>query len=302
MRIAAQVAALSVNLAVFDGYVDPSDCCVSLASDEELRNSCGVLALLSKQVSLVRRFLRVVPLLFEVRTDEALRPLLRSYLGFLPLCVFSEPWLWVRKLFAARDRFANPDQRPHSFYAPHLGASPFLEANETSRFLEQNAAAIRAEFAQIPGEVDSPSKVLLDRGDWKTFPLVRAAQRHSENIALCPATWAAVEACPRPPEGVRGGVYFSILDPGTHIAPHCGPSNLKYRYHLTITPAAGARIRSGSEWRSWSPDTCLILDDSFEHEVIHEGDTRRVVLIVDCWHSDLTSREREFLTVFHRRL
>jgi aspartate beta-hydroxylase len=45
---------------------------------------------------------------------------------------------------------------------------------------------------------------------------------------------------------------------------------------------------------------CLILDDSFEHEVRHDGTRRRVVLIVDCWHPDLTEPEREFITHVHR--
>lgn len=95
--------------------------------------------------------------------------------------------------------------------------------------------------------------------------------------------------------GTRGGVYFSILPPGTRIKPHCGPSNLKLRYHLTIEPADGARIRSGGTWRSWVPEGCLILDDALEHEVVHDGDVRRVVLIVDCWHRNLTEHERDFL-------
>jgi aspartate beta-hydroxylase len=43
----------------------------------------------------------------------------------------------------------------------------------------------------------------------------------------------------------------------------------------------------------------LILDDSFEHEVRHQGDRKRVVLIVDCWHPDLTEEERNFLERLH---
>ena len=39
--------------------------------------------------------------------------------------------------------------------------------------------------------------------------------------------------------------------------------------------------------REWAEGRCLIFDDSFEHEVWHEGDSDRVVLICDLWHPDL---------------
>jgi aspartate beta-hydroxylase len=90
----------------------------------------------------------------------------------------------------------------------------------------------------------------VDRGAWNTFPLMRAAQEIDENIAHCPRTWAAASRCPLL-RGLRGGVYFSILDPGTHVRPHCGPSNLKLRYHLAVEDDQGARIRSDGQWRSW---------------------------------------------------
>lgn len=44
--------------------------------------------------------------------------------------------------------------------------------------------------------------------------------------------------------------------------------------------------------RSWSEGELLIFDDSFEHEVWHNGTQVRLVLIVDVWHPDLTEEER----------
>lgn len=40
----------------------------------------------------------------------------------------------------------------------------------------------------------------------------------------------------------------------------------------------------------------LIFDDSFEHEVWHNGTGVRLVLIVDIWHPDLTEQERKTLS------
>lgn len=44
--------------------------------------------------------------------------------------------------------------------------------------------------------------------------------------------------------------------------------------------------------RSWKEGKVLIFDDSFEHEVWHNGTNVRLVLIVDVWHPDLTEEER----------
>lgn len=102
--------------------------------------------------------------------------------------------------------------------------------------------------------------------------------------------------------GATGAVYLSIMEPGTQVRPHCGPSNLRLRYHLALEADPGARIRVGSEWRSWRAGECLIFDDSFEHEVVHEGSCRRVILLVDCWRPELDQHERTFLQTLYRRL
>ena len=56
----------------------------------------------------------------------------------------------------------------------------------------------------------------------------------------------------------------------------------------------GTRIRVGTEERTWAAGQCLVFDDSFEHEVWHEGSTDRIVLICDMWHPQLDF-EREVL-------
>lgn len=245
-------------------------------------------------------FIRLAPYLLQVSRDPALQNILRSYLGWMPLCLFSEPVRWFTMLCTHRSRFQNPDQSPHTFYVPHLGAAPFQSPDAVSHRLEENFEAIRAEFTQVSDlEVKTPSYALVKQGTWNTFPLMRSAKPISENIERCPKTWEIAQQCPLL-EDVRGGVYFSIMYPGTQVKPHCGPSNLKLRYHLTVAEEKGAKIRSGQEWRTWQEGKCLILDDSFEHEVQHTGDQRRVVLIVDCWHPDLNEAERAFLTRLHQ--
>ena len=87
---------------------------------------------------------------------------------------------------------------------------------------------------------------------------------------------------------------------GTHLAAHCGPSNFRLRCHLGLVVPSGVRIRVGDEVREWEAGKCLIFDDSFEHEVWHDGDEDRVVLICDLWHPDV-DLERGIMPLLNER-
>lgn len=47
--------------------------------------------------------------------------------------------------------------------------------------------------------------------------------------------------------------------------------------------------------RTWTEGKIMVFDDSFEHEVWHNGTTYRLILIVDVWHPDLTAHEKKTL-------
>ena len=92
-------------------------------------------------------------------------------------------------------------------------------------------------------------------------------------------------------------VYFSVLQPGTYIKPHCGLTNGRIRYHLGIEVADDlAWIEVAEQRRPWSNGRCMVFDDSFRHRVVHRGMKRRVVLIVDLWHPELSPDERRILS------
>lgn len=250
---------------------------------------------LSERVKSLSTYARLAKALWKSRHDPELERVFRSYRSGVPLAAIIRPGLLARQLPRRPTPFRNPLQQPHQFYMPDLPSAPFLKQDEISRLLVANLGMIRAEYAAYSGdETPSPSERLVDAGRWSTVPLMRSEGVFAENVARFPATWALMRRLPLLPSP-HGGIYFSVLDPSTHISPHCGPSNLRLRYHLTIADAAGARIRCGTEWRGWEENGCLLLDDSFEHEVRHEGSRRRVVLIVDCWHPELTLSERLFL-------
>lgn len=57
--------------------------------------------------------------------------------------------------------------------------------------------------------------------------------------------------------------------------------------HLELVVPEGANITCGGETRRWQEGKCLVFDDSFEHEVEHNGKEPRVVLLVNFWHPGL---------------
>jgi len=86
------------------------------------------------------------------------------------------------------------------------------------------------------------------------------------------------------------------MHPVAHVWPHTGPTNCRIRAHLGLVIPPGPRIRVTNETRQWIEGKFIVFDDSFEHEVWHDGTSLRLVLIVDIWHPDLTAQEKAQLT------
>lgn len=199
--------------------------------------------------------------------------------------------------------FLSPYQR--SLYNVNgLEAKPFWTAKETGvkshlEILQANWEKIRAEGIQMlneEGHFQDESEQLLHLGDWKQFTLFARGKKNVKNCEKTPFTCKLIEVFPEARFCTRGQVKFSVLHPGTHVWPHCGPTNCRLRAHLGLQVAPGkTSIRVGEEVRSWSEGGWLIFDDSFEHEVWHKGSDIRLVLIVDIWHPDLNEYQRKHL-------
>lgn len=120
--------------------------------------------------------------------------------------------------------------------------------------------------------------------------------------ACCPNTRAVIAALPRACVDYPWGDFiFSAMSARSHLRPHCSIDNLRVRIHLGVSVPEGCHIRVGAEIRSWEEGRCLAFEDSFEHEVWNRSGTRRIVLIVDLWHPDLTDVEIEALTAGFRK-
>jgi beta-hydroxylase len=171
-----------------------------------------------------------------------------------------------------------------------VGDHPFFDADlfPYNRILEENWLVIRGELDQLldhrehipPFHEVSPDQARISTGeDWRTFILYGFGHRSERNCRQCPQTARILETIPR-----LQTAWFSILSPGYHIPPHRGVTKGVVRTHLgLIIPSdrEACRIRVGGQTRHWEQGKCLVLDDTFEHEVWNETEEQRVVFIID---------------------
>jgi aspartyl/asparaginyl beta-hydroxylase (cupin superfamily) len=142
------------------------------------------------------------------------------------------------------------------------------------------------------------------QGSWNVLHLVNQGVVQERVRALCPQTFAALVRIAAFAHGcVFGNAFFSVVYPGSSIAPHCGPTNIRLRCHLALAvPECGTcQMRVGDRVLGWEEGRCIFFDDSFSHCVDVFDDCRepRVALVLDLWHPDLSASERRALaTVF----
>jgi hypothetical protein len=110
---------------------------------------------------------------------------------------------------------------------------------------------------------------------------------------MFPVTWKAMNSVPRFNKSALA--QFSRLKPGTTLAPHYGPYNGTLRVHLCIEDSPHTYIRVGEEIIDWQEGKVVIFDDSFEHHVVHRGNSPRTVLFFDVWHPDWLDSELKLL-------
>jgi aspartyl/asparaginyl beta-hydroxylase (cupin superfamily) len=195
--------------------------------------------------------------------------------------------LWPERLHRPITLHPTTQQRP--FFDP---ASLWFTS-----YLEENWELVRGELDRVADPAGAGfSTAGLDGssvrgGKWHQLMLWDRGRRFDRACDLFPATAEMIAAIPEAADLGNGFVMMSWLQPGTWITPHCGPTNSKARTHFCIRADEKARIRVGDQVRSWEEGKCFAFDDSFEHEVWHDGDSPRVVLIIDTPNPWLTDRD-----------
>ncbi len=193
-------------------------------------------------------------------------------------------------------------EKPRMTTYPGLRAMPWHDPQKFRlvRDLEAVADEIAAEVHALGGGGFQEEAERIKRsGRWSVLFLYERGRKNEHNCSLCPQTVAAIEAN-RTVLSLGGLAYFSMLEPGTRIAPHTGPTNMRLRCHLGIDVPEGCGLRVGGIERTWEERRCLVFDDSFRHEAWNDGNRPRIALVVDLWHPDLADDEVALLNGLHR--
>ncbi len=228
----------------------------------------------------------------------------------------------------------DPLQRP-GFIFPDINSKPVWEKENFPSWcqtLEQNWQLIRTELEsslqyQWPsvgsgshrGGAGAHDGSVVSSGDWNEIVLFGSGADHSShgNFALmCEATrHLLMQHVPDAVDLAQSGggeIIFSKLSPRTRIDSHCGTTNVRLTAHLgLIIPSeteGKCEIRVGDQWLSWSEGEMIVFDDSYEHEVVNDTGSSRIVLLLRFWHPELPKSERQialeqaFLTKTNDRL
>jgi hypothetical protein len=180
---------------------------------------------------------------------------------------------------------------------PGLTAQPWHDSQKfpLAVALEQATEQIEAELRNLDTRLFVDEAEAIDReGRWSVLFLTKHGVRCDDVCAMCPVTASVLDAHASATK-LAGVSYFSCLDPGTRVAPHRGATNTRLRCHLGIEVPDHCGLRVGGITGVWERGRCIVFDDSFIHEVWNLSDRRRVVLIVDMWHPDLTDDEVNLL-------
>ena len=105
-----------------------------------------------------------------------------------------------------------------------------------------------------------------DGGGWLTLTLFDKGARDDAACAAMPTACAVAGSLPLASFGV---VKVSVMMPGTHVWPHCGPTNARLRLHLGLqVPSSEYMIKvRDAPPRAWKEGEVLLFDDSWEHEI-----------------------------------
>lgn len=216
---------------------------------------------------------------------------------------------WLRRVHGQQTASHWPDlHAPRLLCIPGLETCPWWDGLPAAKVAEAAFPDIVAECrglrksglpqvlvgAQPQGQFGYPE-------DWTIYFLSYYGKLDAEHCAQCPSTAALLSAvdlgaCD---VGIHG---FSALNPGAHLPAHSSIANYRLRGHLALFGTEGCRIRVATETREWIPGRCLIFDDSFEHEVWHQGNEPRLVLLFDIWHPALETEEIGFLSALQTEI
>jgi len=197
--------------------------------------------------------------------------------------------------------------------------------------LEANVDLIREEYNRVASTLvsdykhDAANEHSLHQGSWDWHSYLSKGQMQGHFGQYFPNTTRVLQELRQAPdtglptlcllEDIPFGYgFFSTLHPHSSIKAHCSPMNFRWRIHLPLEipddadqlqskcmgegtdntqqlPRCGIRV--GQQVQTWTNGKALVLDDSYEHMVWNDTDSKRVLFLLDIWHPDISLKERK---------
>ena len=188
-------------------------------------------------------------------------------------------------------------------FVPGRRNTPFWDTSKVPfvAALEASADAIRQELdAFLADNVNSlkleSDFILVTKGSWTEYILWMDGEFNVAHCAQFPVACRTVANFPlvtgwekdAKEYTLQGQVTFMRVTPGTHLRPHTGQINNRLTVQLPLIVPEGVSIRVANTTRNYTQGKVIIFDDSYEHEVKHEGASGdRYVLYMTAHHPDL---------------
>lgn len=195
---------------------------------------------------------------------------------------------------------AVPDQRITFMRVPGLSPVPFHDMSQfpwTPTF-EAATDEVLEEFRIV----ESHNSKFTDfegygRG-WLAWLFSSEGEWFEETCRLAPKTTELL----RMTHFTQGEFLYSEISAGGVIPPHTGGCNAVLSVHLGLIIPPSARIQVGQEVRGWQKGQVLAFDDSFVHGCWNPSKDRRICLVWEVWHPELSEVERKAMAFAYQTL
>lgn len=197
---------------------------------------------------------------------------------------------------------------PPFFMVPGIKSKRYFDSSQFHgvKEIERNIDVLRDEFFAL---ADNKSDQLSSgfaglhgdetgrAGRWSMVPLIRNGRTVDQFASQCPRTMELARGLDLPRLAlISPSLYFSVLEPGSRIAPHVGITNARLIVHFPLIVPENCGFCVGGEMRHWQVGEALVFDDMTTHEAWNDSDRIRVVLIADLWRPELSMAERAAVT------
>jgi aspartate beta-hydroxylase len=192
--------------------------------------------------------------------------------------------------------FLIPGIKPKRYFEPSQFAGVAAMERDTDAVRDEFLALAesgREQLASSLAGLHGDEKSLGRTGKWSMIPLIKNGRVVDQFASRCPRTMELARGLDLPRLSlISPSLYFSVLEPGSRIAPHVGITNARVIAHFPLIVPDNCGFRVGGEVRQWETGKALIFDDMTTHEAWNDSDRIRVVLIADLWRPELSLAER----------